>query len=141
MKSGESPDRLRGIEIPSGIHDEMIGHALAGRPVEVCGILAGKGGRVESIYRGRNVDASAVSFEMDPRQQIDIERQIKKDGREMVSIYHSHPAGPAYPSPKDVSLAFWDVVYLIIGLAGGDPAVRAFIIEDGSVSEVPVKIV
>ncbi|MDA8387982.1 MAG: M67 family metallopeptidase [Nitrospiraceae bacterium] len=132
---------MRGIEMPAGIYEQMIGHALSGRPMEVCGILAGKGSLAECIYQGRNVDASAVSYELDPRQQLEIERQIKRDGRKMLSIYHSHPSGPAYPSPKDVSLAFWDVVYLIIGLAGANPDVRAFIIEDGAVREVPIKTV
>ena len=129
------------MEIPAGIYDEILTHALSGRPMEVCGILAGKDGRVERIYRGRNVDASAASYELDPRQQLEIEKRIRQDGLKMLSIYHSHPAGPAYPSPKDVSLAFWDVVYLIVGLAGGNPDVRGFTIEDGAVSEVPVRTV
>ena len=129
------------MEIPAAIYDEIIAHALTGKPMEVCGILAGRDGRVERIYQGRNVDSSAVSYELDPRQQLEIERRLRQSGLEMLSIYHSHPAGPAYPSPKDVSLAFWDVVYLIVGLAGGNPVVRGFAIEDGAVSEVPVKTV
>ncbi len=132
---------MRQIEIPAGIYDMMVGHALSGSPLEVCGILAGRGDRVEHIHQGRNVDASAVSYELDPRQQLEIEKQIRKDGRKMLAIYHSHPGGPAYPSPKDVSLAFWDMVYIIIGLAGGEPDVRAFTMEDGVVSEAAVRAV
>ncbi len=132
---------MRGIEIPADIYDLMVGHALSGSPLEVCGILAGRGNRVERIYRGKNVDASAVSYELDPRQQLEIDKQLKKDGREMLAIYHSHPGGPACPSAKDVSLAFWDTVYIIIGLAGGKPDVRAFTIENGTVSEAAFRAV
>lgn len=119
----------------------MVGHAISGSPFEVCGVLAGKGNLVEFIYRGQNVDASPVSYQLDPGQQLEIEKEMKKEGRKMLCIYHSHPAGPAYPSPKDVSLAVWDTVYIIIGLAGEAPEVRAFIIEDASIREAGLEII
>ncbi len=57
----------------------------------------------------------------------------------MVAIYHSHPSSSAYPSPKDVSLAFYeDAVYVIAGLAGKAPEVKAFSIREGEIREVEI---
>ena len=128
-----------GISIPAGIYEEMLEHAASDSQNEVCGILAGNsmghaggGGKknlAERIFRGENTDRSPVSFELDPRQQIEIEKELKKEGMQMLAIYHSHPEGQAYPSAKDVLLAVWDVIYIIIGLperGKQNPQVRAF---------------
>ena len=116
-----------GLEIPSGIYEDMLSHAGGDSKNEVCGILAGQGSRVERIFRGKNSDRSSVSYELDPRQQLEIEKELAKSGMRMLAIYHSHPMGQAYPSPKDIQLAVWDVVYIIIGLPGDkNPQVRAF---------------
>jgi proteasome lid subunit RPN8/RPN11 len=128
------------LEIPKHIHDDMLSHAREGAPVEVCGILAGKGSRVERIYRGTNADPSAVSYEFDPREQLRIQKEIRNLGLEMLAIYHSHPGGVAYPSPKDIRLALWDAVYIIIGLAGEGPEVRGYRIDEGKVEEAALKV-
>ena len=123
--------------IPSGIYEQMVGHAAGDAQNEVCGILAGypTGSRpvgagidlVERIFQGKNADRSAVSYDLDPRQQLQIEKELRKEGMKMLAIYHSHPVGQAYPSPKDVLLAVWDVIYIIIGFCPGDKNhVRAF---------------
>lgn len=119
-----------GLEIPSRIYQDMLDHASSDSRNEVCGILAGYGKNknlIERIFRGKNTDRSSVSYQLDPRQQLEIEKELKKEGMEMLAIYHSHPVGQAYPSPKDVLLAVWDVVYIIIGLPGDNsPQVKAF---------------
>ncbi len=138
------------LVIPSGIYEQMAGHAAADARNEVCGILAGYGNNknlVECIYPGKNADRTAVSYELDPRQQLQIEKELREKGMEMLAIYHSHPGGQAYPSPKDVLLAVWDVVYIIIGLPGDEnenaqkTQVRAFRIcgETKTVKEVRLK--
>ncbi|RTI27599.1 Mov34/MPN/PAD-1 family protein, partial [Thermus scotoductus] len=40
---------------------------------------------------------------------------------------HSHPAGPALPSPTDIKEARWRVPYVIFGTDG----VRAFLLPEG----------
>lgn len=64
---------------------------------------------------------------------------IENDGLELLAIYHSHPAGPARPSPSDVAQAYYpEQAQLIISLAGEGAVVRAFRIAGGLVSEIPV---
>ncbi len=138
MEQDQQPD---GLDIPLDIYREMTGHAAGDPENEVCGVLAGhpqdknknKKCLVERIFRGENADRSAVSYRLDPRQQLHIEKELKKEGMQMLAIYHSHPHGQAYPSPKDVLLAVWDVVYIIIGLSADEkrnPQVRAFRIHE-----------
>jgi proteasome lid subunit RPN8/RPN11 len=60
----------------------------------------------------------------------------------MLAIYHSHPETPARPSEEDIRLALTpDVVYVILSLLGNNgPVVKGFQIEDGAVTNVPVRI-
>ncbi len=61
----------------------------------------------------------------------------------MLAIYHSHPETPARPSAEDIRLALTpNVTNVIVSLVNGDhPAVKGFLMENGSVTEVPVKII
>jgi len=54
---------------------------------------------------------------MDPRDQIAAIRSIEAQGWDIIGIYHSHPSGPATPSPTDIANASYDVVYVIVSLA------------------------
>src|SRR3989339_2073077 len=121
------------MKIPKNIVDKMIIQAQEGIPFEVCGILAGKRESVESIYPMKNRDASAVSFFMQPEEQLRVFKEIRGNGLELAGIYHSHPETRAYPSATDVSLAFYpEAVYVIISLKNREhPEVRGFRIVEG----------
>ena len=101
-------------------------------------MLAGKRDIAEQIYKMTNIEKSTVSYMMDPEEQFRAMKELRKNGQKMVAIYHSHPHSPAYPSSRDISLAFYpDTVYLIVGLSDKDrPEVRVFSISDSSVREV-----
>ena len=60
----------------------------------------------------------------------------------MLAIYHSHPETPARPSAEDIRLALTpNVIYVIISLQDAKaPAVKGLLIKDGTVTEVPVKV-
>ena len=131
------------LEIPKKIFEQMLQQALAEAPLEACGILAGKDSYVEKLYKMTNVDNSSNHFMMEPKEQFAVIKDIRTSGFEMLAIYHSHPNTPARPSAEDIRLAFTqDVVYVIVSLKNSNrPTVRGFIIEDGNVTEVLVKIV
>lgn len=60
-------------------------------------------------------------------------------GQQLVAIFHSHPAGPAYPSAADQAQWFYpDVVMLIVGwpLSG-----RAFYLNHHNICEAIVQMV
>lgn len=115
--------------------DEMVTHASALYPEEACGLLAGQDGRATRFYPVENIHHSPVAYEMEPVQQIRAMLDIEAAGLELLAIYHSHPHGPARPSPTDVALAYYpDQVQLILSLAERErPALDAFTIRDGKV--------
>jgi proteasome lid subunit RPN8/RPN11 len=52
---------------------------------------------------------------MDPEELFAGFKKIDSFGLELVGIYHSHPAGPAEPSLKDMAEAISpDIVYVIL---------------------------
>lgn len=115
------------LYLTQSVYDEIIAHARAGKPREVCGILRGRGDRAFQALRACNVAPDPVrDYEVDPQtvlRQFDFEEA----GDAMVAIYHSHPASPAYPSASDAWNAHYpDCAYLICSLEDEAPVVRAF---------------
>lgn len=121
--------------------DAVFAHAVAGRPNEACGLLAGEAGRVETVYALTNVDASPASYLVDSHEQFETFREVEAQGLEIVGCFHSHVGSEAYPSHTDVSRAFYpEWVYAIVSLRGEEPVLRAFRIRDGEVTEVRVDV-
>ena len=131
------------ISLPKKVYEHMIDHAKAGYPNEACGILAGpKPDAASEFYPMKNVDNSAISYFMDPKEQLLIFKKMRQEKTEMRGIFHSHVASEAYPSQKDVRLAFYPgVSYLIASLSEmAKPVLRSFRIEDEVVKEEEIKV-
>jgi [CysO sulfur-carrier protein]-S-L-cysteine hydrolase len=127
------------VRISSTQRDALITHAREEAPIECCGYLRAAGGRVEEVFRARNLRNSRYGYELDP-QSLLAANELDDDGYE-VGIYHSHPASGAEPSQTDINLAHYPHwVYLIVSLegdgAGTAPEVRAWRMPDGRVEEV-----
>ncbi len=132
---------MQHINIPKHIFDDMITYCREGHPNEVCGILAGSGREVSRLFRMRNVESSPVSYLMDSKEQFEVMKALRDEGLSIVALFHSHPASAAYPSAKDVELAFYDdSAYVIVGLSGRDPMVKAFFIVNGVVEEIAITV-
>src|SRR6185436_2612832 len=94
-----------------------------------------------AVHRARNVAASPLRYEMDGMEQYKIQSAIEDAGHDLGAIYHSHTRSAPYPSQTDINLAFYpDSLYIIVGLAGDEPEVRAFRIVDQQVSEAPLEV-
>jgi len=112
----------------------LVEHAREAAPNECCGYLTARDGGVEEVVRAENVyESPRYGYEVDPKSMLTAWK-LSEEGREM-AIYHSHPRSAAEPSQADINMAQWPGwTYLIVSL-DGDPAVRAFRIEDGRVEE------
>ena len=122
----------------------MIEHAKKGFPNEACGILAGPAsGAVSEFYAMKNTDEASISYFMDPKEQLLVFKKMRQGGTEMCGIFHSHVASEAYPSQKDVRLAFYpEASYLIVSLSDRmKPVLRSFRILEEKVTEEEIKIV
>ena len=131
------------LELEKRYVDEMVAHALEDDPNECCGILAGHLGKVVRLYRMTNVAQSPYRYELDGKEMLPILREIDDNGWELLAIYHSHTHSPAYPSATDVRLATWpEALYILVSLVNhDDPAVLAFRIVDGEITEEELQII
>lgn len=127
--------------ISGNLLDEMISHCKEVYPLEACGILAGKDRVVQRVYRMTNIERSSISYLMESREQFRVMKEMRDLSLEMVAIYHSHPHADAYPSPKDISLAFYqDSLYVIVSLMHGTSFIKVFEIKDGVATEVALQV-
>ena len=155
------------LEFPEALRQELIAHAREGNPDEVCGILAGRDGRVERVFRVSNT-ADAVSadsgvfrdresgvasagrkpvhYYMDPRDQLRVYNEVDELGLDVIGYYHSHTHSEARPSPTDVRLATDLTPYYVLVSLVEPATVRAWRItkadpmdETGDVIEVPLE--
>jgi proteasome lid subunit RPN8/RPN11 len=101
-------------------------------PYECCGLLVGKKnmdhrGNVENIvheiapcknclYHGKE-----QGFEISHNEYLDVEREAKRLGYEIIGSYHSHINSPAIPSLHDVDFARPGHTLLIISLMNAQP--------------------
>jgi proteasome lid subunit RPN8/RPN11 len=109
---------------------------------EACGIVAGEGQTSRAVFPVINILHSAVRFRMDPEQQLLVFNQIDEKGWELLAIFHSHLQGPSGPSSTDVAeAAYPGVIHLIWFPSGQGWACRGYLIENRTVSEVPIQIV
>jgi proteasome lid subunit RPN8/RPN11 len=122
-------------------YDEMLAHAREEAPNECCGMIASRDGEAVKLYRAVNAAASPLRYEIDGAEQYRIQMEIDDAGLDLGAIYHSHTRSQPYPSQTDINLAFYpDSLYVIVGLAGEEPDVRAFTIRDGRVAEAQLVV-
>jgi [CysO sulfur-carrier protein]-S-L-cysteine hydrolase len=127
------------IRIQSAVLHQIIEHARRDPLVECCGLVAGRENQITRAYPAKNVAADpATRYEVAPRELVDLTRQIREDGLDVMGIYHSHPNAIEVPSETDVAAAEYPgVAYFIVSHASDrQPQVRAFSIRDGQVSEL-----
>jgi len=134
---------------PEPLRQQLIEHAKEGDPDEVCGMLAGRDGQVEHVFRVRNTadevtaesgvfrdratgvasaGRRAVHYYMDPRDQLRVYNEIDDLGLDLIGYYHSHTHSEARPSPTDIRLAAdLAAFYVLVSLSDERyPPVRAW---------------
>ena len=131
------------MRIPGHIYEGILEHARQEAPEECCGILGGRDREATTLYRATNAEHSPLRYTLDPNDLFRITfREIPENDEEMVAIYHSHTASPAYPSQTDINLATYpDSIYLILSLAEAEEPLRGFRIDDGEVTEVDLAVI
>jgi len=155
-----------GLTFPAALRRELLDHAREGDPDEVCGILAGRAGEVQRVFRVRNTaeevtadrdvfrdratgvaaaGRAPVHYYMDPRDQLRVYNELDDLGLDVIGYYHSHTRSEARPSPTDIRLATdLSPVYVLVSLTH-QPDVRAWRIskvdpadEQGDLTEIPL---
>jgi proteasome lid subunit RPN8/RPN11 len=114
------------LRLTAAIYEELRIHGEETYPHECCGVLLGQleGGvnAVEAAVRAGNTrtDSAHNRYNIAPRELIEIQRQGREHGWDIVGFYHSHPDHPAQWSKTDFSEAHWlGCSYVITAVAGG----------------------
>lgn len=130
------------LYLPKNFLKKIITHAQKEYPLECCGLLAGKRRRIIKAYPMQNKERSSSSYLMDPEEQYQVFQQIEGEKLELLAIYHSHPFTPAYPSAKDIDLAFYpEALMVIISLIDySKPSINLFQVKQGKVKKGLLKI-
>jgi proteasome lid subunit RPN8/RPN11 len=129
------------MRISPELLNEMVAHAVQDAPNECCGMIATRDGEAVTVHRATNAAASPLRYEIDGAEQYRIQMAIDDEDLDLGAIYHSHTRSAPYPSQTDINLAFYpEALYVIVGLAGEEPDVRAFAIRDGQVSDAELEV-
>ena len=117
-------------------YEKLLAHALAERPNEACGLIAGTDAEdgtreIKKVYLLTNIDHTNEHFSIDPREQLVAVRDMRANGLSPLGNWHSHPETPSRPSEEDKRLANDSkATYLILSLAEeGHPVLNAFHVE------------
>ncbi|MEO0535017.1 MAG: M67 family metallopeptidase [Cyanobacteria bacterium P01_A01_bin.123] len=120
-------------------------HAIEVYPQECCGLLLGTlvpeavTRQVEDVVRVENTWSAEVSdltepglgeapdfdrrrrYWIDPKALLQVQREARDRGLNIIGVYHSHPDHPAVPSECDRRLAWSDYSYIIVSVEQGHP--------------------
>ena len=130
------------MRLPPAVRRAIVAHARRERPRECCGFLLGRGNRVQCACPTANVAANpAAEYRVDDAAHIELRRTLRRlsPAIEIVGVYHSHPAGPAQPSPRDVEHAHYpEWIHVIVGFRAGRAEVRAYRLRRGQVQATTI---
>jgi proteasome lid subunit RPN8/RPN11 len=126
------------LRIPRAEMAKIRDHARAAYPEECCGFLIGTPDAPRTVREARAVanvakDNRRRRYEVDARETLALERELRERGMQNVGFYHSHPDHPAHPSGFDRDRAAWEgMAYLIVSVESGNPVdARAWVIQEG----------
>jgi proteasome lid subunit RPN8/RPN11 len=130
------------MKIARSLLDQIVTHARADAPDECCGLVGVTAGRASSVHAMTNTVRSPLRFEMDGMAVFRTIEEIEDAGAELGAVYHSHTRSAPEPSQTDINFARnWPgIEWIIVGLAGDEPEVRSFTIDDGRVHEVELEV-
>ena len=115
-------------------------HARFCAPEECCGLIAADAsGAIRFAYPLTNSYHSPVRFNIEPSEMFGAVRHAESNGWDLAGAFHSHPAGPAYPSPTDQAEAGepgW--LYLVASLQ--PPDLRAFSLAGEHPHEIELEV-
>ena len=155
------------MRIPDQILAECHAQGVEAYPEESCGFIVGNlndAESLETVHPMRNImnelheedpeqypRTGRDGYMIDPREHMKLERSLKKEGKQIKVIYHSHPDVGAYFSEKDKEDALWNgnarypgITFLVCATNQGKPG-DAILADfnttesDFDITEIPAK--
>ena len=120
------------IKLSKSDYEKILHHAESELPNEACGLIGGvKEGSdkiIKKVYLLTNIDHSNEHFSLDPKEQLEAIKDMRKNGFVPLGNWHSHPESPSRPSEEDKRLAFDSKAsYMILSLMDREnPVLNSF---------------
>ena len=120
------------IKLSKADYNKIIAHAESELPNEACGLIAGnidgENKEIKKVYFLTNTDHSNEHFSLDPREQLEAVKDMRKNGLVPLGNWHSHPESPSRPSDEDKRLAYdGKASYMILSLMDREsPVLNSF---------------
>lgn len=114
------------IRIDKAAWDVMVAHARAAYPRECCGAMLGveaDGGRhVREARPMRNAfeGAQEDTYQLDPAEQLQVEKEARAKGMSVMGIFHSHPDCDAYFSKRDLENSCPWYSFVVLSIKNGE---------------------
>jgi proteasome lid subunit RPN8/RPN11 len=130
------------LELPRAMVDQVVAHARRDHPDECCGVIAARDGVAARLVEMENAERSPTGFTFDSGEWLRVYRDLDDADEQPWVVYHSHTATEAYPSRTDIrwsetaGFPYW----LLVSTRAEADEVRAFTIDGGVVTEVPLEV-
>lgn len=145
MQTFDSVPAATELHLSKALQGRLARLARRGHPHEVCGLLVGRVAgecvAVDRVREARNLNQERAGdrYELDPADFLAVDAEARRDGLEIVGIWHTHPDCPARPSSTDLAAAWEGYSYLIVAVAAsGEVDLRSWRLDGGRFHEEPV---
>jgi proteasome lid subunit RPN8/RPN11 len=105
---------------------EMVAHARSTYPNECCGAMIGKieGERKDVLISMRLENSSSGSqrarYELRPEDLLAADKEARRQGMDLIGIYHSHPDCDAYFSRTDLENSCPWYSFIVLSIQNGE---------------------
>ena len=114
------------IKVASQPWQEMVAHARSTYPNECCGAMLGKidGAEKDVLIAMRLQNSSAGSqaarYELRPEDLLAADQEARRQGLDLIGIYHSHPDCGAYFSETDLKNSCPWYSFIVLSIQKGE---------------------
>ena len=133
------------IRMDVKLYDEIVQYAKEHLPEESCGLIAGEidgdNKTIKKVYFLENTDHAEDHFTLNPKEQLEAVKDMRKNGYKPLGNWHSHPSSPSRPSVEDIKLAYdKGASYMIVSFLTKAPVINSFHIEENQYEKEDLRI-
>ena len=114
------------IRVASEPWQEMVAHARSTYPNECCGAMLGRvDGDAKEVLAAMKLENSsagsqAARYELRPADLLAADKEARRQGMDLVGIYHSHPDCDAYFSKTDLENSCPWYSFIVLSIQKGE---------------------
>ncbi|MDH4227749.1 MAG: M67 family metallopeptidase [Deltaproteobacteria bacterium] len=114
------------LKFKKSVYEEIRRVSEAAYPHECCGALIGKFSEDGSATAVSSVSLTNMNttrandrYEVNPAELLKVEKDVKREGLDVIGFFHSHPDHPSKPSQFDRDRGWPEYHYTIVSVESG----------------------